>query len=59
MNLSEQRILNEPIEHYIYSEESVKEFIKKLKKNFLHQDRHHTEYIMKKIDKLAGKELVE
>jgi len=42
----------------IYYPEDVKEFIRKLKDSF-NDDRITPEYVLEKIDKLAGKELLE
>ena len=56
MSLSEKR--EEYLFDWKYNEKDVKEFIRKLKDSF-NDDRITPEYVLEKIDKLAGKELLE
>ena len=57
MTLSEKRI--QIYNHFEYSEDDVKEFIKLLKKEVNRMRLTiHSEILIKKIDKLAGEELI-
>ena len=57
MTLGEKRI--QICNHFEYSEDDVKEFIKLLKKEVNRMRLTiHSEILIKKIDKLAGEELI-
>ena len=59
MTLYNKRRCNpKDIKEGYYPEGDVKEFIRKLKDSF-NDDRITPEYVLEKIDKLAGKELLE